>query len=253
LHPPSDVPTMGVGAKANRLTIVEVSMSEELSREEVHGAVDRAVEELLSEREIAAPPVDAAAVARGLGVVVQPPRPKKAFFARPEPTAEAKQWLAAQAVGEHLKPALLRRLGFGPDERPPLAGESLATLVASHLLLPTSWFGDDARRREYDVLELKKLYATAAPDVIAWRLLDLPEPCIITVVDNDHVRRRRSNAWRVRRELAAPERECQRYVNHFSRPRVVCAGGWTVQGWPVHQPDWKREILRSVVDADAGD
>jgi hypothetical protein len=239
-----------MGAGHHHLT-AEAVMSEELLREEVHAAVDRAVEVLLAECAIQAPPVHAAAVARKLEAVVQPPRAKKEFFARPEPTAEAKQWLAAQAVGEHFKPMLLERLGFAPGERRPLLGESLTALVASHLLLPTSWFADDARRLEYDVLELKQLYATAAPDLIAWRLLDLAEPCIITVVDNDHVQRRRSNAWRVRRELAAPERECQRYVNHFSRPRVVCADGWTVQGWPVHQSDWKREILRSVVDAEA--
>src|SRR5262249_52986409 len=138
----------------------------------------------------------------------------------------------------------------GPDERRPLMGESLTTLIASHLLLPTSWFSGDARRLAYDIAELKKLYATVAPDVIAWRLLDLAEPCIITIVDNDHVKRRRSHAWRVGREREAPERACQRYVNHSSQPRVVCADGWTVQGWPVHQPDWKREILRSVVDPD---
>ena len=34
------------------------------------------------------------------------------------------------------------------------------------------------------------------------------------------------------------------------RPKVVREGGWTVQGWPVHQADWKREILRSVVEMD---
>jgi hypothetical protein len=31
----------------------------------------------------------------------------------------------------------------------------------------------------------------------------------------------------------------------------VQENGWTVQGWPVHQADWKREIRRSVVDGDA--
>jgi hypothetical protein len=51
--------------------------------------------------------------------------------------------------------------------------------------------------------------------------------------------------------LEPAEEQCQRYVNHFSRPRLVCEGGWTVQGWPVHQADWKREILRSVVEEDA--
>ena len=82
------------------------------------------------------------------------------------------------------------------------------------------------------------------------RMLDLPEPAIITVVDNDHISRRRSNAWRVRKELEPVERRCQHYVNHHSRPKVLREGGWTVQGWPVHQADWKREILRSVVEMD---
>src|SRR5262249_25765173 len=104
-----------------------------------------------------------------------------------------------------------------------------------------------------DVLELKKRYRTSSHEVIAWRLLDLPEPCIITILDNDHISRRRSNAWRVRRQLEPAERQCQRYVNQHGRPRVVRAAGWTVQGWPVHQDDWKREILRSVVDPDAWD
>lgn len=231
-------------------------MSEELSREEIHASVDRTIEELLSEAAIQAPPVDALILARHLGVAVEPrsngprARVKKDFLA-PAPTLETNQWLAAQSIGEHLKPALLQRLGIPPEQKGLLMGESLATLVAAHLLLPAAWFGDDARALEYDIPELKKRYTTVAADVIAWRLLDLSTPCIITIVDNEHVQRRRSNAWRVRRELEEAERECQRYVHHFSRPRVVCAGGWTVQGWPVHQSDWKREILRSLVDEDA--
>ena len=80
------------------------------------------------------------------------------------------------------------------------------------------------------------------------RLLDLPEPCIITVIDNDHVHRRRSNAWRINRELSEPEQRCQQYVHAYSRPHRLSADGWTVQGWPIHQVDWKREVLRSVID-----
>ena len=83
---------------------------------------------------------------------------------------------------------------------------------------------------------------------MAWRLLDLPEPCVITVVENDHVHRRRSNAWRVDKTLHPAEARVPALRPHYSRPRVVSADGWTVQGWPVHSPDWKREILRSVVD-----
>jgi Zn-dependent peptidase ImmA (M78 family) len=129
-----------------------------------------------------------------------------------------------------------------------MMGESLANLFAYHLLVPTCWFPDDAKLHDWDVLELKQKYRTASHEVIAWRMLDLASPCIITVVDNDHIHRRRSNAYRVRKELEEAEKQCQRYVNQFNRPRVVRENGWTVQGWPVHQPDWKREILRSVVD-----
>jgi Zn-dependent peptidase ImmA (M78 family) len=129
-----------------------------------------------------------------------------------------------------------------------MMGESLANRFAHHLLVPTAWFTDDAKLYDYDVLQLKQKYHTASHEVIAWRMLDLPAPCIITVVDNDHIHRRRSNSWHVRKELEEAEIQCQRYVNYYSRPRVVRANGWTVQGWPVHQSDWKREILRSVVD-----
>ena len=131
---------------------------------------------------------------------------------------------------------------------PAMAGESLANLFAYRLLAPSCWLKVDAPALAYDVLELKKRYRTASHEVLAWRLLDLAESCVITIVDNDHVSRRRSNAWRVTRQLSPPEKECQQYVSYYSRPRVVQKAGWTVYGWPVHEADWKREILRSVMD-----
>jgi hypothetical protein len=231
-------------------------MREDLSREEVHQAVDRLVDELLEKAGVAAPPVDALALAqRHLGIVLsfdggRPQRGRRQIVLRPEPSEEGHQWTAAHAVGEHFKAELLRRLDVPPETARTMAGESLANLFAYRLLAPTAWFGDDARACGYELPELKESYRTAGHEVLAWRLLDLPEPCVITVVDNGHVQRRRSNAWRVRRELEPPERDCQRYVNHYSRPRVVRADGWTVQGWPVHRPDWKREILRSTFDGD---
>jgi Zn-dependent peptidase ImmA (M78 family) len=236
-------------------------MSEDLSREDVHHAIDRAVEELLTAANVTAPPVDAIALAQGhLGMLVcldrrQPQRGRaqrtagrKQIFLRPEPTEERHQWTVAHEIGEHFKPQLLQRLGIAPEQTRVMVGESLANLFAHHLLVPTAWFADDVKLHEYDVLELKQKYRTASHEVIAWRMLDLPAHCIITVVDNDHIHRRRSNAWPVRKELEEAEKQCQRYVNYYSRPRVVRANGWTVQGWPVHQSDWKREILRSVVD-----
>jgi hypothetical protein len=239
-------------------------MDDDSSREEVVAVIDRAVAELLERAEIKEPPIDAVMIARRhLGIEVcldrgQPQRGRaqraggdRLIYVRPEPSEERHQWTIAHEIGEHLKPALLRQLAVPPEATPRMAGESLANLFAYHLLVPALWFGEDAADRDYDVLELKKRYRTASHEVIAWRLLDLPEPCVITIIDNDVVKRRRSSGPRITRELAPAERECQGHVNRHGRPHCVRAGGWTVQGWPIHRADWKREILRSVVDEDA--
>lgn len=238
-------------------------MFDDLSREDVTAAVDRAVEELLGTAGVTAPPVDAIALAqRHLGMIVcldrtqnqrgraQRSGGRKQIFLRPEPTEERHQWTVAHEIGEHHKAGLLQRLGLAPEQTRAMAGESLANLFAYRLLVPSAWFAADAPALDYDVLELKKRYKTASHEVIAWRFLDLPAPCVVTVLDNDHIHRRKSNAWRVRRRLEPAEAACQRYVNYYSRPRVVQENGWTVYGWPVHQADWKREILRSVVEED---
>jgi Zn-dependent peptidase ImmA (M78 family) len=239
-------------------------MIDDLPREEVVQALDRLVDELLNSAGIQAPPVDAINLAQHhLGMVVcldqkQPQRGRaqrsgkgKLIYLRPEPTEERHQWTVAHEIGEHLKVKLFELLGAQPGRTPVMAGESLANLLAYHLLVPHRWFADDVIEREYNLLELKNRYRTASHEVIAGRFLDLPSPSIVTVIDNDHIYRRRSNAWPTHRHLEPAEEECQRYVHYYSRPKVIQKGQWTVQGWPVHQPDWKREILRSVVDADA--
>lgn len=238
-------------------------MLDDLPREEVHAVVDGAVAELLAAAGVEEPPVDAIALAqRHLGLIVcldrrqeqrgraQRSGGSKQIYLRPEPTEERHQWTVAHEIGEHQKSALLARLGVPPDRTAPMAGESLANLFAYRLLVPTHWFAADARACQYDLLRLKQRYRTVSHEVIAWRILDLPEPSVITVVDNDSVRRRRSNAWRVNRTLHAAEEECQRLVNAQAQPLTVRRDGWTVHGWPVHQADWKREILRSVQDGE---
>jgi Zn-dependent peptidase ImmA (M78 family) len=237
------------------------AMSEGPTREEVHDAVDRAVLELLEAASISQPPVDAISLAQGhLGMVIcldrtqsqrgraQRVAGKRQIFLRPEPSEERHQWTVAHEVGEHHKAELLRRLGIDPEQTRAMLGESLANLFADRLLVPTPWLAGEARDCGFDLLALKGRFRTASHEVIAWRLLDLPEPCVITVVDNGHVHRRRSNAWRVNKELSEPERRCQGLVHADSRPHELREGGWQVQGWPIHQADWKREVLRSVLE-----
>jgi hypothetical protein len=236
-------------------------MRDELSREEIIEVVDRVIDDLLRGAGIDSPPVDAIALAQGpLQMVVcldqrqeqrgraQRAAGRKQIFLRPEPNEERHQWTVAHEIGEHLKAGVMERLGADPEKTRAMAGESLANLFAHRLLTPTCWFADDARQLKYDVPQLKNRYRTASHEVIAKRLLDLPEACIITIIDNDSVSFRRGVAVRAPKELAPPEKECQEYVHYYSRPRLVQADGWSVHGWPVHQTDWKREILRSVVE-----
>lgn len=238
-------------------------MTEDLSREDVVAVVDRVVSELLEAAGVETPPVDAIQLAqKHLGMVVcldqrqqqrgraQRAAGKRQIFLRPEPREERHQWTVAHEIGEHLKVQLLQRLGLPPGRTPAMAGESLANLFAHRLLVPTAWLQGDAPALDYDLAALKERYRTASHEVIAWRLLDLPAPCIITIMDNNAIYRRRSNAWRVRKQLEPVEQECQRYVHAYSRRRKMQENGWSVEGWPVHQADWKREILRSVVEID---
>lgn len=236
-------------------------MIDDLSREEVVQAVDRLVDELLDAAHIVGPPVDAIALAQQhLGMVVcldqrqsqrgraQRSLGQKQIFLRPEPREERHQWTVAHEIGEHYKAELLRRLGVDPAETRAMAGESLANLFAYRLLVPTRWFAEDAPGLDHDLLALKKRYTTSSHEVLAWRFLDLPTPCLVTIVDNGAIHRRKSNAWPARRRLEPAEAKCQRLVHESGRTKVVRQEGWTVQGWPIHQLDWKREILRSVVE-----
>ncbi len=234
-----------------------ISSMDDLARDEVLVAIDRLVDDLLIHSAVTQPPVRAVELAKRLGIQVcfgdggRSKELKSALAAdvKSEASEEARHWLAARAIGQHYKKELMARLDATGDV-PRIAGESLSNLFAYHLLVPASWLADDIKAIGYDLQALKERYRTASYEVIAWRFLDLPEPCIVTIVDNDAVSRRRSNSIRVTRQLSPPERQCQRYVNHYSRPRTVQAQGWTVQAWPVHRTDWKREILRSTVEED---
>lgn len=231
-------------------------------REEVVAVLDDIVEELLEQAGIEEPPVDAIALAQQhLGMTIsldsrQPERGrvqragrKPHIYLRPEPREERHQWTVAHEVARHLKNQILERLSLDPEEAKSLTGESLLTLFSSRLLVPSRWFAHDAPAHNYDLLELKQRYRTSSHEVIALRFLDLPQRCIVTIIDNDEITRRKSNGPRfTAKELEPVEAQCQKYIHKHSKPRTVSEGNWTVQGWPIHQEDWKREILRSVVE-----
>ena len=50
------------------------------------------------------------------------------------------------------------------------------------------------------------------------------------------------------RKLLAAVTKCQKQVHRTGKPKTVRNDGVTVHGWPVHTPEWKREILRTVAE-----
>jgi hypothetical protein len=80
-------------------------------------------------------------------------------------------------------------------------------------------------------------------------MLDIPSPIVVTLFDHGQITWRRTNrrfspgnllpteveAWQDCHELGVPvERE------HLDS----LAGPLRIQCWPIHEPDWKREIMR---------
>jgi Zn-dependent peptidase ImmA (M78 family) len=237
-------------------------MMDDMPREEVVAVLDQIVRELLDQAGTSGPPIDAIALAqKHLGMTVsldsrqqqrgrvQRAGKKPQIFLRPEPTEERHQWSVAHEIAHHFKSQIHERLNLDADEAKALTGESLANLFSSRLLVPTLWFRHDADELGYDLLELKKRYSTASHQVIALRFLDLVPPTVVTIIDNDEIHRRKSNGPRFKaKELEPAEKKCWEAVKREGKPVTVSEAAWTVQGWPIHQADWKREILRSVVE-----
>jgi hypothetical protein len=109
-------------------------------------------------------------------------------------------------------------------------------------------FGLDRLRAGWDLLMLKSRYATASHELIARRMLECRPPAIITIFDQGSIHFRRSNLPGRVPPLSAAERECWQVVHEQNRPREARDGLRRVQGWPVHEEGWKREILRTEVE-----
>jgi hypothetical protein len=125
--------------------------------------------------------------------------------------------------------------------------------LASCLLLPRKWFAEDGRATEWDLPTLKEVYRTASHELIARRMLEMPSPVIITLFDQGKLQWRRSNVLRRPPPLTPPEEQTWREA-FDSADSTRHEGGDLPEGidevrcWPVHEPGWRREILRTDLD-----
>ena len=140
-------------------------MLDALPREEIITAMDRLVEELLGEAGVAAPPVDAIALAqRHLGMEIcldgrqqqrgraQRAAGKKQIYLRPSRPRNAISGPSPTRSASISKSRLLERLRWPAEETRAMTGESLANLFAYHLLVPSRWFTADVRDLDFDLL-----------------------------------------------------------------------------------------------------
>lgn len=234
---------------------------------EFAAALDAVAEEALKQAHLAGPPVDAFRVARAMEIAVatdahQPSRarcvrlqahsggPQAAILVRPDPRPERLHWAAAHELGEHLALRAYRRLGLDPRIDGPATRESLANHLARRLLLPTQWFSADGNRTRWDLAALKARYTTASHELIARRMLEFELPVIVSIFDQRRLYFRRANFGRRAPALCRDELRCWRQVHRQASPGDMRAGTLWIRAWPVHEPGWKREILRTEPDGD---
>lgn len=230
----------------------------DLPREEVCAVVDRLVEQLLNQVGVDRPPVDAVAIAtEHLGLVLYEQdsgrvvRRQKtgSVTVRADAAESERQWAAARAIANYYRPSLLRQLGLDLGERLGLFGGTLANLYARHLLLPSRWFAADVRACGLDLASLLTRYAGCDCSLLAQRLLDLPEPAVVTIVRYGRIEFRKSNGPRVSRQLQSAEQRCVELAQvDATQTQIVRADGWTVRGISVCQPEVRRIILVSQLE-----
>ena len=237
-------------------------MLPDLTREEVAGSLDAVIEEILAQVGLKQPPVDAFKVAQGLGITVarddcqegraryvrlsnrRSSRPRAAILLRSDPRLERRQWAVAHELGEHAAHRVFAVLGVDPREASPRAREQVANQLAGRLLVPSHWFVKDAAACAWDLLALKNRYRTASHELIARRMLDCPPAVIITIIDQGRITFRRGNLPGRTPPTTSAESACWRSVHEQNKPQSLVFKMQTIQGWPIHEDQWKREILR---------
>jgi len=236
-----------------------------MTAEEYSACLDSVAAEVLTRAGLEGPPVDACELARRLGIAVaedrqqteraryvrlrgrrgNPPRPT--VYLRPDPRLERRHWALAHEIGEHVAHRVFADLAVDPREVGPTARESVANHLAGRILLPGPWLLEDARACGWDLLVLKGRYATASHELIARRMLDFCEPVIVSVFDQGRVYFRRSNVAGRVPPPSAEETACWQAAHRRNRPQESIEGTCRIQAWPVHEPGWKREIVRREV------
>lgn len=219
-------------------------------------AIDAVVEDLLREAGIDRPPVDAELLAERLQVQVFEQEGMAVrgmlvggsegttIVVRSELRDERTQYSVAHELGELKAREICRRVGEPPEFVSAERFEEVSNRFAERLLCPERWFRRAAQEGDFNLADLKETFTTASHEVIALRMLHADVPTVITVFDNGRIARRTSNLQQAP-PLAELERRARQSVSSTGRATALQDAALCVQGWPVWEPGWRREILRT--------
>lgn len=220
-------------------------------------ACDDVAADLLAEAGWSNPPVDAFQLARQLGYEVAFDASQQArgrfkrlagrptMFLSPDDRPERLQWAAAHEIGESAAWRVFERMDIDPDAAETDLREKVAAQLATALLLPRDQFDADVRHFDGNVLELKSRYTTASHELILMSQLRMDALLLASVFDHGTLTRRRTNGRLTPPPLMTLEREAQLRSHSTGKPITLTGRGVRVQGFPIHEAGWKRELLRT--------
>lgn len=118
--------------------------------------------------------------------------------------------------------------------------------------MPRRWFHKRGLECDWDLPTLKDQFWTASHEILARRMLDMPPHVTVTVLDEGEVSWRQSNFDRASGGLLAEEHDAWQQSHAWGTPAsgvAMVAGGVaaTIRCWPVHEPLWRREIIRTEI------
>ncbi|HZZ73573.1 MAG TPA: ImmA/IrrE family metallo-endopeptidase [Pirellulales bacterium] len=229
--------------------------------EEFEAALDATVAQIFSATGVAGPPIDAQQIARALTLTVAwdarlAGRARivqwqtgegfhGSILLRPEPRPERRQWAIAHEIGEAAAEQVFRLLAADPRDAPAATRERIANQLAGRILLPSDWFFEAGAACDWDLLELKRVFATASHELIARRMLDRSAALTMTVFDHGARTWRRSPFGRAGQGVSFLEQACWRAAHERAEPAERQDDSMRVRAWPIHEPNWKREILQT--------
>jgi Zn-dependent peptidase ImmA (M78 family) len=245
-------------------------MITEIPAEQLIDSINDCAAELLAEAGADCPPIDALLIAKRLGLLVAQDRQSdmRARFVRlgqpnraargtillaDDPRPERRQWAVAHEIGEFAAHRVFTELGIDPEDLVSAEREQMANHLANAILLPFDWFRADGFAVDWDLFELKQIYSTASNELIARRMLGMSPAVIVSLFDQGKLVWRKSNVLRRPPALVPAESGTWQVAHNTCQvAQYEChdlpEGLRDVRCWPVHEPEWKREILRTALE-----